>query len=395
MRFGIGIAFFSLALSLCLAQSPPQKTDLAPTPPMGWNSWNYFGRNVNEADVRAAADAMVTSGMSKVGYVYVNVDGSWQGKRDANGVLHTNAKFPDMKGLGEYIHSKGLKFGMYSGPGRFTCGGDIASYGHEYQDAKMFASWGVDLLKYDLCQFKQMMKQEAPNDPAKQYQMMRQAYEKMHQALVATGRPILFSLCQYGLDEVWKWSPEVGGTMWRTGHDIKPTYFSISEIGFAQAGLSKYAGPGRWNDPDILEVGNGHLSPDEEKTHMSLWAILAAPLLAGNDLPKMTEETKSILMNREVIAVDQDPLGKEGDRVWAQGRLELWSKPLQGGAMAVGLFNRLSGPTHMTFHLSQLGWKGSADARDLWAHKDVGVIKDSYSVWVPRHGVVLLRLTHP
>jgi len=175
-----------------------------------------------------------------------------------------------MKALGDYIHSKGLKFGIYSGPGPFTCGHDIASYGHEQQDARMFASWGVDFLKYDLCSYRKTMQQEAPNDLSKQYQMMKQAYEKMHQALLATGRPMVYSLCQYGLDYVWKWGPQVGGNMWRTSHDIKDNYLSMSEIGFSQAGLSKYAAPGHWNDPDILEVGNGGMTADEYRTHMSL-----------------------------------------------------------------------------------------------------------------------------
>lgn len=371
----------------------PEAPALALTPPMGWNSWYCFRRKVTQEEVRAAADALVYTGMRDIGYTHVNVDGSWQGERDANGVLHPNARFPDMKGLGEYIHSKGLKFGMYSGPGPLTCGGDPASYGHEYQDAKMFASWGVDFLKYDLCSFRKVMREKAPGDPAKQVELMKQAYAKMHRALLSTGRPIVYSLCQYGLDYVWKWGPQVGGNMWRTSHDIKDDYITMAEIGFSQAGLSKYAGPGHWNDPDMLQIGNGGMSHHAERTQMSLWSILAAPLLSSTDLTKISAESKKILMNREVIAVNQDPLGKQGDRIWQQGRVELWAKPLSGNAMAVGLFNRLTGQTRITLDLSDLGWSGPAKARDLWEHKDVGIIRDSYSPWVPPWGVVLLRLS--
>lgn len=394
MKLRIVVALVLLPWSACLAQRPQQKATLAQTPPMGWNSWNHFSRNVTEADVRAAADAMVSSGMRTDGYIYVNIDSGWQGERDANGVLHPNAKFPDMKGLGEYIHSKGLKFGIYSSPGPIACGGYPGSYGHEQQDAKMFASWGVDFLKYDLCTFRGVMKKEAPDNLARQNQLIEEAYEKMHQALLATGRPIVFSYSS-GIPYVWRWGPRAGLNMWRTSHDIKDNFLSMFEIGFSQAGLSKYAGPGHWNDPDMLEIGNGGMKPDEEQTQMSLWSILAAPLIAGNDLTKMTTETRSILMNKEVIAVDQDPLGRQGDRVWEEGRISLWSKPLQGGAVAVALFNRYRMPARITFHLSDLGWKGSAKARDLWTHKDVGAIHNTYSAIVPKHGVVMLLLSKP
>jgi len=395
MKYGSIFAFLLIAVCSAAAQGPKQNAPLAQTPPMGWNSWNHFRRNVTQADVRAAADELVSSGMRDAGYVYVNIDGSWQGERDANGVLHPNSKFPDMKGLADYIHSKGLKFGIYSGPGPLTCGGDVASLGHEQQDAAMFASWGADFLKYDLCSYGKVMLESAPNDMHKQNEMMRQAYEKMHQALLKTGRPILYSLCQYGRDYVWKWGAQAGGNMWRTTHDIADDYLSYSDIGFSQAGLSKYASPGHWNDPDMLEVGNGGMTADEYRQQMSLWSILAAPLIAGNDLTKMTDVTKSILMNREVIAVDQDPLGKQGDRVWAQGQLEFWSKPLKDGSIAVALFNRLKNPIRMTFHLSDIGWTGPVEARDLWKHEDVGTIQDAYSAAVPGRGVVMLLLKRP
>jgi alpha-galactosidase len=390
------IAVLGLLLGAAAAQQPGDNSRLAQTPPMGWNSWNHFAKTVTEAEVREAADMLVASGMRDAGYDYVNIDGSWEGYRDGNGVLHPNPqKFPDMKALADYIHSKGLKFGIYSTPGPASCGDFTGSYGFEQQDAKMFASWGVDFLKYDLCSFRAIMIAQGGDDVRKQQQIMEAAYRKMHDALVATGRPIVFSLCQYGLDNVWQWGPQVGGNMWRTTGDIKDNYLSMSDIGFSQAGLSKYAAPGHWNDPDMLEVGNGGMTADEYRTHMSLWSILAAPLLAGNDLTKMNEETKSILLNREVIAIDQDPLGKEGDRVWAVDGLELWSKPLQGGSMAVALFNRLNGPSRMTFHLSDIGWSGPAAARDLWKHEDVGTITGDHSAQVPRHGVVLLLLKKP
>ncbi|MEO6965965.1 MAG: glycoside hydrolase family 27 protein [Acidobacteriaceae bacterium] len=384
-----GIACILLACPMMQAQS----STLAATPPMGWNSWNHFARNVNDADVRAAADVMVASGMRDAGYIYVNIDDTWEGERDAQGNIQSNSKFPDMKVLADYVHSKGLKLGIYSSPGLKTCAGFEGSYGHEQQDADTYAKWGIDYLKYDLCSYREIMQKEAPGDQQKQWDMMQQAYEKMHQALLNTHRPIVFSLCQYGFDAVWKWGPKVGGNLWRTTGDINDSYDRMSVIGFAQAGLSKYAAPGHWNDPDMLEIGNGHMKPDEYRTHMSLWAILAAPLLAGNDLSKMDDTTKSILMNKEVIAVDQDRRGIQGDRVSAAGPFEIWMKPLEGGAKAVALFNRSEADYPITVPLKDVGLNGSVHARDLWAHKDLGTLQVSYTAMVPRHGVVLLRLS--
>jgi len=368
-----------------------QSTTLAATPPMGWNSWNHFAGQVTDADVRAAADAMVSSGMRDAGYVYVNIDDTWEGQRDAKGFIHSNSKFPDMKALGDYIHSRGLKFGIYSSPGPQTCARYEGSYGHEDQDAATYASWGVDYLKYDLCSYGNIMKDESHGDPKIANALMQQAYEKMHRAILKTGRPIVLSMCQYGWDEVWKWGPKVGGNLWRTTDDIKDNYARMSQIGFGQAGLAKYAGPGHWNDPDMLEVGNGHMSRDEYRTHMSLWAILAAPLLAGNDLSQMTQETKDILMNKDVIAIDQDALGKQGDRLSAEGPQEIWTRPLANGAMAVGLFNRGDFPLTITFHFKDAGLPSTIHARDIWAGKDLGPLHDSYTAEVPQHGVVLLR----
>ncbi len=377
----------------CIAWA--QKPALAATPPMGWSTWNHFHRDISDVLVRREADALVSSGMRDAGYVYVNIDGGWQGYRDEKGVLHPNSNFPDMKALGEYIHSKGLKFGIYSGPGPKSCGGQPTSYGYEAQDARMFASWGVDFLKYDLCSYRDIMKEQSQGDVEKSDALMKDAYEKMHKALEATGRPILFSLCQYGWGAVWTWGPEVGASMWRTSGDISDSYDRMSLNGFGEAGLEKFAGPGHWNDPDFLEVGNGGMTDDEQKTHFSLWAMLAAPLIAGNDLTEMSEETKSILLNKEVIAVDQDALGRAGARAYKAGPLEVWARPLVGGAMAVALFNRTSGAARMTLNLKDAGWEGPAAARDLWEHKGIGVLSPESAFTVPGHGVVMLRLTHP
>jgi alpha-galactosidase len=372
--------------------APEAASALAATPPMGWSTWNHYAHAISDKLIREQADAMVASGMKDAGYVYVHIDGGWEGQRDANGVLHPLPTFPDMKALGDYIHSKGLKFGLYSGPGPVTCAGAEASYGHEEQDAQMFASWGVDYLKYDLCSYRIIMQQESGGDVAKAEAMMRAAYEKMHQAILKTGRPMVFSMCQYGLGEVWTWGPQVGGNMWRTSNDINDTYERMMSIADRQARLAKYAGPGHWNDPDFLEVGNGGMNYEEQKTHFSMWALMAAPLMAGNDLARMSEETKSILLNREVIAVDQDALGRAGDRVWQEGPLEVWAKPLSGGDVAVGLVNQTTSPTHVTMSLADVGINGEAQAQDLWEHKDLGVVRGSYTAEVPGHGIVMLRL---
>jgi alpha-galactosidase len=386
--------FASLFFALLLPAAPAfSQTQLAATPPMGWNSWNHFANRVTDADVRSAADTLVSSGMRDAGYIYVNVDDTWQGKRDAAGVLHPNDRFPDMKALGDYIHSKGLKFGIYSSPGAKTCGGYPGSLGHEAQDAKMYASWGIDFLKYDLCGFQDNMgnlKAEHPNDPNAVNNLMIAAYRKMGDALKATGRPILYSLCQYGLDQPWKWGPGLGANMWRTTDDIDDSYGRMIAIGFSQAGLSKYAGPGHWNDPDMLEIGNGKMTTDEYKTHMSLWVILAAPLLAGNDLSKMTEADKALLMNKDAIAIDQDSLGKQGDRLYESGDLDVWTKPLSGGRVAVGLFNRSWSVREVSVDLAQIGFKNGANVREVWQKKDLGHRSGLISETLPKHGAALL-----
>jgi alpha-galactosidase len=286
-----------------------------------------------------------------------------------------------------------LKFGIYSSPGPKTCGGFVGSYGHEQEDARTYASWGVDYLKYDVCSFKSLAKKESHGDDKAANAMMQQAYLKMHLAIVATGRTMIYSLCEYGNPEVWHWGTKVGGNLWRTADDIRDNYMSMSQVGFLQAGLAKFAGPGHWNDPDMLEVGNGHMTRDEYRTQMSLWAILAAPLIAGNDLTKMTPETKSILMNSEVIAIDQDQLGMQGDRISTEGPKEIWARKLSGRSMAVGLFNRSISPLNVTVQTTSLGLRGEIHARDIWAAQDLGTLHGSYTAEVPAHGVVLLKLT--
>jgi alpha-galactosidase len=357
---------------------------LAKTPPMGWNSWNKFAGKIDDATVRGIADAMASNGMKEAGFVYINIDDTWEAGRDAQGNMLTNKKFPDMKALADYVHRKGLKLGIYSSPGPNTCAGYEGSYGHEEQDARTFAKWGIDYLKYDWCGARILYTDEE----------MPAVYQKMGEALRNSGRPIVYSLCQYGRFDVWKWGPEVGGNLWRTTGDIRDTWESMTRIGFGQNELAQYASPGHWNDPDMLEIGNGGMTEVEYKTHMSLWSILAAPLLAGNDLRNMRPEILAILTNREVIAVDQDKLGKQGSRVWKSGDLEGWSRPLSGNATAVAIFNRGPQAAQVTVKWSDLGISFKPRARDLWEHKDVAVEGDAYSANIPSHGVVLLRVTN-
>jgi alpha-galactosidase len=351
---------------------------------MGWNSWNKFAEKVDAKTVKEIADAMVSNGMKDAGYVYVNIDDTWEGKRDAQGVLQPNEKFPDMKGLADYVHSKGLKIGIYSSPGPQTCAGFEGSYQHEEQDARTWAAWGIDYLKYDWCSAKTVYKEEE----------MPAVYKKMGDALKASGRPIVFSLCQYGLRKVWEWGAASGGNLWRTTGDIEDVWKSMATIGFdKQTGLEQYAGPGHWNDPDMLEIGNGNMDEVEYKTHMSLWAMLAAPLIAGNDLRSMADEIKQVLTNREVIAIDQDKLGKQGFRVSKEGRTEVWAKPLAGGDVAVALFNRGDKAELMIATWADLGLNGKHVVRDVWAHADRGKIKDLFEAEVSSHGVVMLRVS--
>jgi alpha-galactosidase len=382
---------------------------LAATPPMGWNSWNFFAGRVTDQDIRNAADQLVATGMKDAGYEYVNIDDTWEGDRDADGVLHTNSRFPDMKALADYVHSKGLKLGIYSSPGPQTCARFAASLDHEVQDAQLYASWGIDYLKYDLCSFRPVMQQQAPNDKAAQMRLMIAAYDKMNKALKATGRPIVYSFCQYGWDAVWEWAPSVGGNLWRTTGDINASWQSIYSIVNEQAGLARYAGPGHWNDPDMLEVGNGRmegtgdrahfaeLTLAENRSHFSMWAMLAAPLLAGNDLPNMKPEIKAILTNRDVIAIDQDRQGREATHIYSDGEVDVWARHLSGGAMAVAVLNAgsdrySSHPFHLD--LAKLGLHGPQKGKDLWAGQDI-TLTQNMPIELASHDILLVRIAAP
>jgi alpha-galactosidase len=373
-------------LAVAPAQAAGQK--LAATPPMGWNSWNRFGCNVSEDLIKSMADAMVISSMKDAGYQYIIIDDCWQVSRDASGsIVADPTRFPSgIKALADYVHSKGLKFGIYSDAGTLTCGGRPASRGHEYQDASQYAAWGVDYLKYDWC-----------NTGTEDAQA---AYTTMSEALKATGRPIVFSLCEWGNHKPWLWAKDVGN-LWRTTGDITDCWDCKKEYSMGwvrildlQDGLESYAGPGHWNDPDMLEVGNGGMSTEEYKSHFSLWCLLAAPLIAGNDLKSMAPEIKEILTNKEVIAVDQDRLGSEGRRVWRDGDSEVWAKQMQDGSRAVVLFNRGAAAVEISVTWETLGYPAhlSAAVRDLWAGKGLGQWTGRFSTRVAAHGVVMVTV---
>jgi alpha-galactosidase len=363
---------------------------LARTPPMGWNSWNKFAGKVDDATIRRTADAIVASGMSKAGYVYVNIDDTWEGMRDAKGNITTNTKFPDMKALADYVHSKGLKIGIYSSPGPKTCAGYEGSYGHEEQDATTYAAWGIDYLKYDLCSARLIYKATTGD--------IRGLYQKMGDALAHTGRPIVYSLCEYGVADVWGWGADVSGNLWRTTGDIQDNWASMDRLGFAELDIAAYAKPGHWNDPDMLEIGNGGMTTDEYRTHMSLWSMLSAPLIAGNDVANMTDDTKSILMNADVIAIDQDPLAKPVQTISANGKSIVLVRSLRDDSAAVGLFNRDDHAIEISvrwdsLHLRPVLGEKTLRAIDLWKHEAVVVTGDNYTAIVPARGVVLLKVS--
>jgi alpha-galactosidase len=397
--FGL-LAWIAMASSLSAAPALADTTQevvnkapngLALTPPMGWNSWNKFACNVNERIVRDTADAIAASGMRDAGYQYVVIDDCWHGARDANGFITADPeRFPSgIKALADHVHARGLKFGIYSDAGRLTCGGRPGSQGHEYQDALTYARWGVDYLKYDWCSTGDRNAQEA--------------YAVMADALRQSGRPIVFSMCEWGTAKPWLWAKNIGN-LWRTTGDIWDSFATkdkahdwahpVTEIVDLNEPLWPYAGPGHWNDPDMLEVGNGGMSANEYRAHFSLWAMMAAPLIAGNDVANMDDVTRSILLNKEVIAVDHDALGVQGHRVAKDGNSEVWVKPLAGGAVAVLLFNRGEAPARIRATIDQLGMplKNGATMRDLWTHRDVGQWKGSFETIVAPHGVVMLRL---
>lgn len=368
--------------------SAAQSTPLALTPPMGWNSWNKFGCNVDEKMIRDMADGIVSSGMKDAGYTYVVIDDCWQVSRDQQGNIVADPKhFPSgMKALADYVHSKGLKFGLYSDAGTKTCAGRPGSRGHEYQDALQYAAWGVDYLKFDWC--------------STSTQNAQASYTTMHDALVSSGRPIVFSMCEWGTAKPWLWAKDVGN-LWRTTGDITDKWegkydysWGMLNIVDMQVGLESFAGPGHWNDPDMLEVGNGGMTENEYRAHFSLWSILAAPLIAGNDVRSMTPEIAAILTNKEVIAVDQDALGKQGHRAVKDGDVEVWSKELGGGNRAVVLLNRGTSPREITANWTDLGYPAhlAATVRDLWQKKDVGRFTGKYTSTVPGHSVVMITV---
>lgn len=352
---------------------------LARSPPMGWGNWV----GTNDKTVREIADTMVREGFREAGYVYLVIDSGWQGNRDAEGFIHPNENFPDMTALADYVHTRGLKLGLYSSPGPLDCTGRLGSHGYENEDAKTYAWWGIDYLKYDWCSADKIYKTQAE---------VQAVYQKMGDAMRATGRPIVYSLCQYGEFDVGSWARKVGGNLWRTTADINNNYASMSENGFDNNGPPQNAGTGGWNDPDDLQVGKG-MTRDEDRTQMSLWAIVAAPLLMSTDPRHVKPEVKKILLNKEVIAVDQDPLGKQGRRVKRLGTTEIWVKPLSDGSAAVGIFNRGDENTRIDVRWSELGLTHAQMARDLWTHTDLGQVESGYGAAVPAHGVVLLRLS--
>lgn len=396
------IITISLLIALCFPAYAQRNKSLALTPPMGWNSWNTFGTHINEKLVKEMARAMVSSGMKAAGYKYIIIDDGWEARtRDAHQDLVADPKkFPHgIKALADYIHSLGLKFGIYNCAGTMTCARYPGAHGHEYEDALTYASWDVDYLKYDWCYTKGINPQEA--------------YATMSNALRVTHRPIVFSLCDWGVDKPWLWGGSVGN-LWRVSEDIRPGWYikpipnkwtglGITQIINIDAPLRKYAGPGHWNDPDMLEVGNG-MSVNEDRAHFSMWAMLAAPLIAGNDLRHMSEETKSILTNRGVIAVDQDSLGIQAMRYLVKDSLQTWVKPLTKGNWAVCFLNTASKPQKVDFKWKDHTIKDPLSKRvlnahenkysivNLWTHKLMGSTNRTLKASVPSHDVLMILL---
>jgi alpha-galactosidase len=428
------------------------KQKLALTPPLGWNSWNCWGTSVTQQKVQAAADGFTKSGLAAHGFTYVNIDDGWEipvprvrrggystggsstapaaapttgpALRAPDGTILVNNKFPDMKALGEYIHSKGLKFGIYSSPGPSTCGGYTASWQHEEQDARTWASWGVDYIKYDWCSYSNVAPHANANDPGAvavsrnpvlyfTMDTLKKPYRDIRVALDKLDRDMVLSLCQYGWGNVWEWgaAPDIGGNVWRATGDINDTWNSMYRIGFIQNGHEKFSGPGHWNDTDMLVVGKvgwsntlhqTHLTQNEQLTHISLWSILAAPMLLGCDLTQLDEFTTSLMSNDEVLAVSQDPIGKMGHRLSpaelpapnnpASAPQQVWIRELWDGSIAVGLFNLANQPADVSVSMKDLGLSGPQPARDLWQLKNLPPITDTFTTQVPRHGVVLLKV---
>ena len=400
MRLLRYLFLFQLLLAhtaLLFAQQNSEWEELALTPPMGWNSWNTFRLEINEDVVKGIADVFIEKGFNDAGYQFIVIDDGWQIDRDEEGnIIHDKNKFPSgIKALADYIHEKELKLGIYSDAGYLTCGGFPGSRGYEYQDARQYAAWGVDYLKYDWCN---TGNQSAPD-----------SYLLMSKALRKAGRPIVFSICEWGTSQPWEWAEGIGN-LWRTTFDIRPcwdcgqkthskgvqieNFIGFTKILDLQVGLESYAGPGHWNDPDMLEVGNGDLTIEENRAHFSLWCILAAPLMLGNDIRNLSPEIHQILTNKEVIAVNQDSLGLQGVKVRDDGDIEVWSKQLKDGARAVVLFNRSEAEAKISFNWTEIGYPMTLKARvrDLWKKKNIGQFKETYSAQVPSHGVVMVKV---
>jgi alpha-galactosidase len=391
-------------------------TTLALTPAMGWNSWNCFAGAVTEKDIRAAADAMVKSGLANHGWTYVNVDDFWQvnpgqgrsdptlagPERNPDGTIRPNSRFPDMKGMADYIHSLGLKAGLYSSPGPYTCGGCTGSYRHEDQDAQTYADWGFDYLKYDWCSYNQIYQNEFGGQGLAGLQ---RPYQVMAASLARLPRDIVFSFCQYGMGEVWKWGSQAGGNSWRTTGDIRDNWDSMMGNAARGRDIGSYAGPGHWNDPDMLVVGQvgwgphlhaSGLTPDEQYTHITLWCLQAAPLLIGCDLTQLDAFTLGLLTNDEVIDVDQDALGKAAHLVLpplaGQTPIQIWARPLEDGSIAVGLVNTGEVAVTAALNWSDLQLRGPRIVRDLWRQKDLGAFDGKFTGEVAPHGVLFLRI---
>ena len=380
MRFLLFVAPLAL-LGLTRVAPPVLDNSVARTPPMGWNSWNHFGCDVSAQLIRETADAMAANGLRDAGYQYVVIDDCWQVARDARGRLVADSvRFPGgMKPLADYVHARGLKFGIYTDAGRRTCQGRPGTYGSEDLDARTFAEWGVDYVKEDWCYAEGL---DAPTQ-----------YAKFRDALAKAGRPIVFSICEWGSAAPWEWGPATGN-LWRTTGDIEDTWNSMLALLDVSGQHASAARPGAWNDPDMLEVGNGGMTDDEYRAHFSLWAIMAAPLMAGNDVRALSPATRDILVNREVIAVDQDSLGVQGTLVSERTpELQVWMKPLKDGGRAVVLLNRSALQTVISASWWRLRMSGPARVRDLWAHADLGAFTGRFSATVPAHGVVMVRVT--
>ena len=371
---------------------------LALTPPMGWNSWNVWGSAVDAEKVLQAAQWLERSGLAAHGFQYIVIDDTWSGKRGPDGKIIPNEKFPDMRALADAVHAHGLKIGIYSSPGPKTCENFEGSWQHEAQDAATYAEWGFDFLKHDWCSYEDIVRGDHS------LAQLQKPYRVMRDALARVDRDIVYALCQYGYGDVWKWGAEVGGHLWRSSGDLLDQWANLESVGFRQAGRERWTRPGEWNDTDMLVVGTlgwgpnlrpSRLTANEQVLHLSLWALQAAPLFIGADLSKLDTFTLSLLSNDEVIAVDQDPLGRAAGRIWSDARREIWARPLADGTMAVGLFNRGLHPAEVTVQWAQLGLQGSQPVRDLWQRRDLGVTPQKFTATVPRHGAVLLKVGKP